>query len=531
MLKAKTPLLVGLLMIAGAAGFMFSFGSLDQGIDTEDTYPVYALFDDATGLVPNSRIKLSGIEIGSLGEIGLDPDHPGLARVELRLRNDIVLRRGKQDPETGAWINGATAVRHQASLIGDYYVGLTPGLEGPKIAAGERIENVVSRSGLSSVIKNLENSTASIFPKLDAITEDIKSITGGLRESLGEENAVTDMRQIRADVKQTTENVAALTGELRSFLKEAVYPRGDDLGAITGNVARTTATIQTATARTVEALDRIVARLDRASADIGGFVSDQTAPAEGAKPGTVSKAIASLDKNLALLEGSLESVRSVAANIEQGKGTVGRLLSDDKLITDVERVVADVQDLTSTLTSTRVKVQFRADYFFNSGGYKSTVDFSLHPTPDKYYLIQLIDDPLGRVTTSRRVTTSNDPRVPPVLVEDVVETTSQFKITAQMAKRWHFLTFRYGVMESTGGLGLDADLLDEAMNSKLDVFDFGRDEYPRLRLLGKWEFLTHFFISAGVDDLLNAGSRDYFVGLGVRFDDDDLKTILPLAPL
>ncbi len=531
MLKAKTPLLVGLLMIAGAVGFVFAFGSLDQGIDEEDTYPLYAYFEDATGLVPNSQIKLSGIEVGRLGDIGLDPDNPSLAKVELRMRKDITLRKGVLDPDTGVWVNGATAVRHQASLIGDYYVGLTPGIDGPALAPGDHIQNVTSQSGLSSVIKNLERSTAAIFPKLDAITDDIKSISGGLRESLGAEHAVTDLKQIREDVKTTTENVALLTHELRGFFKESIYPRGDDIGAIAKNVAHTAATINAATARTVDSLDRIVARLDRASADISGFVSDQTAPAAVAKPGTVSKAIAGLDKNLALLEGSLESVRSVAANIEQGKGTVGRLLNDDKLVTDIERVVSDVQGVTSTFARTQLKVQFRSEYFVQSKGYKSFVDFSLHPAPDKYYLLQLIDDPTGKVNVTRRVTASNDPLAPPVLVEDISETTSELKISAQMAKRWHLLTFRYGVMESTGGLGLDADLLDDSLNFKLDVFEFGRDEFPRVRALAQWEFLTHFFLSAGVDDLLNADSRDYFLGIGVRFYDDDLKAILPIAPM
>ena len=35
--------------------------------------------------------------------------------------------------------------------------------------------------------------------------------------------------------------------------------------------------------------------------------------------------------------------------------------------------------------------------------------------------------------------------------------------------------------------------------------------------------------AGGVDDILNNDRRDYFVGLQLRFNDQDLKTILPFA--
>ncbi|MCB9735641.1 MAG: MCE family protein [Deltaproteobacteria bacterium] len=530
MLKSKTPLLVGLLVIVAAVAFVFTFGSLDTGMDAADGYRVYARFDDATGLVSNSRIMLSGIEVGRLGKIELDPEQPDMARVELLVRKDIGLHKGLYDERQGLWVDGATATRRQASLIGDYYVALTPGIKGPLLGEGDYIPNVISQTGFGAVLKNLEDASSSVFPKLDAITDDIKAITGGLRKTLGEENAVADLKQIRTDIAKTTENVAALTGELRTFLRTDIYPRGSDIQQILSHIDRTAATLEAATARTAASVDKIAASMETASLDVRRFISDQTASAGTAKDGTVAHAIARLDHNMAILEGTLENVRSITAQVEQGKSTVGRLLTDDKLITDIERVVADVSDYTSTFSRTQIKLGFRTDYFVGRGAFKNTIDVSLHPRPDKYYLLQIVDDPVGRTVSTRRVTTTNDPRVPPVLVEDIQETTSQLKISVEIAKRWDFLTFRYGIIENSGGLGIDATLLDDALNFKFDIFEFGHDTYPRLRLLGEWEFLTHFVLAAGIDDILNAGSRDWFVGLGVRFVDDDIKAILPLAP-
>jgi len=530
-MKTKTPLLVGLMVIAGAVAFMYTFGSLDQGFDADDTYTVYARFDDATGLVTNSRVMLSGIEVGRLGRIGLDPEMPAMARVELKILNGVALRHGIYDEQRDYWVDGATAVRRQASLIGDFDVAIAPGLRGELLREGDMIPNVVSDTGLSSVIKNLEDASSSIFPKLDAITDDIKSITGGLRQTLGEEGAVADLQRIREDVVVTTANVAKLSAEVREFLAADIYPRGDNIARILDNVERATAAIDGSTVRTLASLERILASVEATTTDVRRFVSAQTAPLETAEPGTVAAAIASLERNMAILEGSLESVRAITARVEQGQGTVGRLLTDDKLISDIESVVADVSEFTSTFGRTEIRMQFRSDYFFGKSAFKNTIDISLHPRPDKFYLFQLVDDPGGLSRLTRRVTASNDPRLPPVLVEDITETSDSLKFTAQLAKRWGFLTFRYGIMESTGGLGLDADLLEDALGFKLDVFEFGRNRYPRTRLLARLEFLTHFFISAGVDDILNGASRDWFVGLGVRFTDNDLKGILPIAPL
>lgn len=530
MLKAKTPLLVGLLMLGGIAAFIFTFGSLDKGMNEDEAYTVFARFDDASGLAPGSRITLAGIEVGRLGTPALDPEDPMLARVPLLIRKEVVLKKGVWNDKKQMWVNGAQAQRRQSSLIGDYEVTLVPGIEGEVIPPGGFIPNVTGETGLPAVIRTLEDSSKIVFPALEKITDDIESITGSLRDVIGDEKGAKSLEKIRNDVAQTTDNVQRLTAEMRAFMKESIYPRGANVERILVNLEKVSGQLASASTRETERIGRILERIEEVTKSVSRFVDDQTASPETAKDGTIAKTLAGLDKSMALIEGSLENIRAITDNLEQGRGTIGRLLTDDKLITDIERVIGDVEDFTSTFSRTQIKVQFRADYYVGRSAYKSTVDFSLVPGPDKYYLLQLVDDPVGKATRKLRVTTSNDPRVPPVLVEEIQETSGDFKVTAQFAKRFHFLTFRYGVMESTGGVGIDADLLDDMLSFKLDAFEFGRDEFPHLRLLAQWEFLSHFFLTAGIDDMLNPDARDWFVGLGIRFVDEDIKGVLPLAP-
>jgi phospholipid/cholesterol/gamma-HCH transport system substrate-binding protein len=530
MLSAKTPLLVGLLVLIGAGAFLFTFGSLDQSIDMENTYSVDAVFDDATGLVVNSRVMLSGIPVGMISGIKLDGADRSKARITLAIRSDIVLHQGEVDAATGALRHAATAMRLQASLLGDYYIGLTPGLAGPPVAAGGVIPITIASSGLEAVIAQMEDSTKGIFPKLDKIVTDISSITGSLRENFGEEEGTQAIREIRDNVLVTTKEVAALSTEVRTFVNQRVIAQGDSVERIIQNVEALTATLKNTSTKASDQVDGILTNVDDMTAQLKGFVDDQTNAAAGDKPGTVAHTLHSIDRSVAELEGTLENTRSITTRIDSGEGTIGRLVTDDALIDSVEGVVDDIQDITSGLSSLQIKVELRSDYLFNSNGLKNYVNVSVMPRPDKFYYFQLVSDPVGSVTRSRVVTTSNDPDKPPVLVEDIVSRDEGTKFTAQFGKRWRFVSFRYGIMESSGGVGIDVDLLEDALRFKVDAFDFGKDDWPRLRVLAAYEFVRHFFVAAGIDNILNNASRDYFVSLGLNFYDDDLKALLPFLP-
>ena len=530
MMKMKTPLLVGIVMIIGALAFMLTFGSLQQEMGLDGSYEVDAVFEDATGLVIRSRVTLSGIPVGQIVSIDLDKNDPSKARVRMRIRDEISLFEGIQHEDAGTFVNGATAMRLQASLLGDYYISVTPGIAGKPIKHGGEIRNVVTESGLSAILDQLESSSNVIFPRLEKISDDIAAITGSVREAIGDDEGTSALVEIRKNVEKMSEEMAALSTEVRTFVNEEIIPEGDRVHTILENVAQTTADLKSTAHDARKHLGNILDNVDGLTAELNTMMGDSTAASSARNDGTISSAIAQADKDLAILEGTLENVQSVTAKVDRGEGTVGRLINDSALVDSVEGVVDDVQSFTSTFSDLQVKIDFRSEYLFMQNALKSYLTVAFYPKPDKYYLFQVVDDPKGKRTTQQRVTTSNDPSKPPVLVEDIVLTEDALKFTAQFAKKWHFLTFRYGIMESTGGWGIDVNLLEDALRFKLDMFEFGQDNWPRLRILAAYEFVRHLYVAAGVDDILNGESREYFVGLGVSFTDDDIKGLLPFLP-
>ena len=122
--------------------------------------------------------------------------------------------------------------------------------------------------------------------------------------------------------------------------------------------------------------------------------------------------------------------------------------------------------------------------------------------------------------------------------ETVTTNDDSFKFSLQYAKRWRWFVGRFGLIENTGGLGGDILLFSDDLQLKFDVFAFNDNEYPRIRGTGliylslfmPWEWTKTFYLSAGFDDPLNLDEFDYYFGIGFRFSDNELKSVLSMLP-
>jgi phospholipid/cholesterol/gamma-HCH transport system substrate-binding protein len=174
-------------------------------------------------------------------------------------------------------------------------------------------------------------------------------------------------------------------------------------------------------------------------------------------------------------------------------------------------------------------VGLRADYNFLANTIKSYVEVRLQPSEDKYYLIQLVNDPRGLTTISDQTVLTTNPTQPPASRTITYTTTNSFRFSLEFAKRLGPFTGRFGIIESTGGIGFDVHLLQDRFEIVNDLFGFSEEVQPRYRVYISYEFLTHLWINGGVDYIFDATNRDYFLGLQLRFNDEDLKTILPFS--
>jgi phospholipid/cholesterol/gamma-HCH transport system substrate-binding protein len=171
------------------------------------------------------------------------------------------------------------------------------------------------------------------------------------------------------------------------------------------------------------------------------------------------------------------------------------------------------------------------EYQARTSDWKYYLNLKIQPTADKYYLVGVVNDPRGKRTDSSTIISVGGN--PPVETT-VASFEDEWKFNAMLAKQFSRFTVRGGIMESSGGLGLEYDVLKDRFSVGADIFDFNRtDNRAHLKVHGNYDIFKNLFITGGADDLLNRDSqfRTFFLGFGIKFPDDDLKTVIGAVPI
>jgi phospholipid/cholesterol/gamma-HCH transport system substrate-binding protein len=193
-------------------------------------------------------------------------------------------------------------------------------------------------------------------------------------------------------------------------------------------------------------------------------------------------------------------------------------------------VAENVGDFVGGLSRIQTVVGLRTDYQFLGNGVKSYVELRLQPSEDKYYLIEVVNDPHGLTRYEQVDIDTTNPNSPPHYREIHTVTSNQLRFSLQFAQSIGPFTGRWGIKESTGGIGLDLLLFEKRFELRQDLFGFGEVVLPRWRVSLGYEFINRLWLLGGVDDMLSGSRRDYFVGAQLRFNDEDLKRIIPFVP-
>ncbi|QRK06516.1 MCE family protein [Archangium violaceum] len=506
MKKLITPFRVGLLVII-AGGFLFGFILFTRkgGLGEDEAHQAHAYFRDASGLGPKSRIQIAGIPVGEVVDVKLEGTR---AKVTVRIRRDVPLH---QD---------AALIKRSESLLGDYLLELNPGTEmTPPMAHDGEIRKVIDVQGMEAV-----------FASLSQITSDIQQVTGALRDVLGGDKGAGSLERI-------VDNLVRLSDAVDLTVRAS----SERLDAILRNFEGVSADVRGMTASNEESVHHIVQNIEHITRDTREVLSTVQKIVGSGGEGDLKESVASLKQTMNRLDRTLANIEEVTTRVKNGEGAVGALVADKRLGQKLSESVEDLSDMASRLTGMQTEVGLQATYLMGQGSSKNSLSLRLAPRPDKYYLLELVDDPRGTIET--QTIQSNPPSSGEPVIQQQKITREGIKFSAQFAKRYYFTTLRFGIIESTGGVGADFHFFKDHLMLRMDAFNFSVDElrYPRIRTSLRAQAFDRLFITAGVDDILNnpqhdlntrrmLAGRDFFFGGGIYFTDDDLKSILPVLP-
>jgi phospholipid/cholesterol/gamma-HCH transport system substrate-binding protein len=525
---------VAILFILVAFGGYVVWKNLGQSASGSNNYELIARFRDASGLPKGSRVVVAGISLGEVTKLEVDGRY---AKVTLRVRGDIDV------------FASGVVVKKASSLLGDNYLEIDPGE--PKKQMPD---------GTTKTFPQLGPTCSTYFDEDEKKAEPCKLIPNTIE--------ATTPDQLLRRIEQTVPNVDRVLESVRDLSE-------DVRRIVNGPLARVATRVDGLVNKEADTVARVIQRADRAMANVEVIAADLRKITKNADP-QVAKILKNLDEatadakdlvatakreledtgkslrgKLDKLDGVIENTTSITDKIDDDKGTLGRLVNDPAIADNVEAITDDARGFLGTLFGLKAYVGLRSEWNFGAALARHYVTVELHTRPDKYYLIELEKGPRGNYPV---VTLNFDPTVDPnnwirkTVIEDKVRFTFQF------AKRFGWMTLRYGIKESTGGIGVDfrGNWLNRNASLSLDLFDATFDQLPRVKITGAIELFRHVYVLGGVDELINSPDsltvitgtdpsgvpiqferfqfgRDYFAGAMLRFNDEDLAALLTVA--
>lgn len=467
MAKLTAEAKVGLLVLGSSVILLWMtvvVGKFDFG--QKEGYRVIALFDSVAGLDAKAAVRMAGVQIGTVEAVELQD---GQAKLTLRINPEVKVPRG------------AEAAVKTMGLLGDKYVDLVPpprtgmpGEPGRERAGvyqdGERIESTASPSDADKLIS-----------QLSAIADDVKQVTASLRTVFGSKRGERSMDDILHDLRETTANIKEFSYALRSDGSE------------------------------------VVMRLNELVQNLNGVVNDNK--------DNLKVSLENIREATKSAEMALASIENVTERIDRGEGTLGKLVNDDGMYTNIDSAAKGISDYVSKVERMKTTVAFRNEYMFSES--KSYFTLELKPKMDQYYILEILTDPYGKYDRTESYYNG---------IPSVTETyKDKLKFSLEFAKRWGNLAIRLGIMESEGGAGADWFAFEDRVKFSLDAWNFNskepHNERAHMKAAATWNLNKLVFVNGGVDNILNVDRRHGFVGVGLRFDDEDMKYLLGSVPV
>lgn len=297
-----TELKTGLLVLVALGVLAVAIMSLgEKGRIFKDTYTLTTRFPQVQGLKKAAPVWLAGVDIGSVGAIRFTREEGSPTPVVVL---DLIIASEYQElirKDSIARIDGK-------GLLGDKIVHITPGSAGAEVLHDG--DEVTSEPPMD--FSQLVNEAGTAVKNLNAITGDLRVVTGDINEGRGSLGKLFKDKTLYDNLEQTTANLAAFTGKLGksdgSLIKLLNDPKlYDEVTALVGD-------------------------LRRGQGTLAKLINDPNLYDEAR--GTLERA-----KNV------VERVDNVVSKTERGEGNVGKLMTDEELYKNLNKTVTELNDL------------------------------------------------------------------------------------------------------------------------------------------------------------------------------------------
>jgi phospholipid/cholesterol/gamma-HCH transport system substrate-binding protein len=457
----RNEIKVGVFIFLGLVSLMFLTLQVNSLQDfNKKGYTLYALMNDASGLSKKAKVKMRGVDIGSVDALTL---------TDRGVKLKLIIKKEVKIP-----LN-STVTLAQDNFLGGKYVKIIPSDEQVYYAKNQEIKKYLVNASMEDVMNNVNSAV-----------DDIKVLIGKLNKTL-------DERTIN-NIKETMANVKDASVTLKSILNST----DQKLPKLLNNANNMVLEYKKAGVTLNEKLPDIVKKTDNLLTKF-----NKTGDTLNEKLGPLIDEYTKLGKNAnSILNDNKNGIKEA-------------VVSAKKFFVNGGESFKKIDDYLSSLTKSQILVDIQSNYMFKDDYFKTSAYISYLPVPTKYYIFGVTSSKdysdLSKINLSHQ--------------ED------KLLISAEYGKRFDDLLLRGGIIENTGGLGVDYYFNHDRFKLSSEIYDFNavndvRGNEPHLTVKGTYTYLKHIQFTGGVDNVLNTDARVFFLGVGVKFKDNDLKTLL-----
>lgn len=298
---------VGLLVIGAMLLLVymsFRVGGLDFGGD--GGYLLELRTDNVAGLAKNGEVLMAGIQVGVIEDIRLEGNK---ALVVLRIKEGVEL---PADSSANLKTHG---------VLGEKYVSITPGTDSVSVRQGGRIGTGPPPGDLDRLVRSLND-----------VVFDVKKITERLANVLGTQEAQDKMEDIVSGLRDTVVATKDILAENRKNLRSSIE-----------NMSVLTETLKAIVDTNRGNIDSTFSNMAGVTSKLNDLVAENRR--------NLHDAIANLNGVGLKLNTTLETVQSVVRKIDDGDGTMGKLVNNPALYDDLQVTVHDLKRMMAGLNA------------------------------------------------------------------------------------------------------------------------------------------------------------------------------------
>jgi len=278
---------VGLLTIVSLMMLYFGFQFLKGSDFFSSTRKYKVIYDNIDGLTASNPVRINGLTVGQVKAIEIMQNKQNQLLVTLELKKDIIVTQGSR------------AVLADDGLLGGKLIRLGINQGAPQLDDGGMLVSA-KESGLSALIKE---KTLPVLNNVDSLTYQLNRV-------------VAQFDQTGIVLNQTLRSANAAVGALGLTVAE----NRAGLQATLANVNRLSASL----IETEKQLKPILAKADNFADSLQGLQLKQTL-------GNVNKTV--------------ENLQHILADVNSGKGSLGKLTSDEALYSNVNKTTTSLEKL------------------------------------------------------------------------------------------------------------------------------------------------------------------------------------------